>query len=716
MRPSEEGDTRTTRSRDQEMNPDAIIAPIWLSVNIVLGVAAWRAGRLLFPGECLRQRLLHSVVIAWAAITLVSVALGSVGILGRWSAMTGVAATSIIVIAATRPRRRGDGSGAAGATSASGSSVRVVPCSWDLFVVLLVATLIAHAVVDGLWGTMSDCDSLMYHIPLVDQWIRAGGLYAPDCYHWSNPGGNEVLGFWSSAPFTGDFFSPAVNVPAVVLLALASLEFGGLLGLGVGASRLATIVVLSNDVILRQLTDSSNDVPVASLVIASLCYGFRWAGGRRKADLLLCGTCLGLLAGVKYYALGYVAVSWAVCVAMIMHRSGLRPAVWSALVMIGVALPFGFYWYARNAAVTGTPFYPLGISPTSDVLSRMYPHPWRSSIGGSGRLREVVPLLFRAVWRMAGPVHTAAMLAIPATVAWLAWPRRDPPAVPGRPLAALAVASGLVYAATPFCIEDDPGTLNQLESSYTPARYGLSFLTIAVFCLFVSLQIISNRLSRPGRDPVDASPAGPSGRRGVWIVHGTMVLLALAASAGILVPNPSATFSAGASLFLGVDLVGIAALCALIKGWGPATVAAACMATATGFAADRLSSRWHGGFSERYSLVYQSDSPRFLNEERTPKKVCVLDHQPLAFAGSRRQHRIVQLQHPSAISRAFEEGVDLLVVRTHRHESRSGWDAYADVDRWVVQHGGRLILWRRDPVYTLYRVDAGAGPGRRGGD
>src|SRR5262249_544298 len=150
------------------------------------------------------------------------------------------------------------------------------------------------------------------HLPLVDSWLQAGGLYAPDCLHWYNPGGNELVAAWMVAPFSGDYLCGLTNAPAAVLLGFALVELGRNVGLSRPRAHLAGLAGVTDYVVLGQLADVSNDVAAAGLFVAGLAYALRFARGGRAADLALCAVCLGLLAGVKYYALGYTAVGYAV--------------------------------------------------------------------------------------------------------------------------------------------------------------------------------------------------------------------------------------------------------------------------------------------------------------------------------------------------------------------------------------------------------------------
>ncbi|MBC7076973.1 MAG: hypothetical protein H5T92_01490, partial [Synergistales bacterium] len=102
---------------------------------------------------------------------------------------------------------------------------------WKVAWAALAAVLLARIVLDGLITFPTDWDTLAYHLPLVDRWLREGTLYVPKCAFWYCPGNNELLAFWAVGPFSGDFLVSLNNVPAIVLFAAAVLELLRALGL-----------------------------------------------------------------------------------------------------------------------------------------------------------------------------------------------------------------------------------------------------------------------------------------------------------------------------------------------------------------------------------------------------------------------------------------------------------------------------------------------------
>ena len=107
-----------------------------------------------------------------------------------------------------------------------------------------------------------------------------------------------------------------------------------------------------------QLLGLGNDVPAVAFFLAGIWYGFRFVDEPGRPTLGLLAASLGLLGGVKYYALGYVGLAGFVICAMVLRRRGRRPAVRVAVALAAGFLLLSGYWYVRNLIMTGTPLFP----------------------------------------------------------------------------------------------------------------------------------------------------------------------------------------------------------------------------------------------------------------------------------------------------------------------------------------------------------------------
>ncbi|MCI0637897.1 MAG: hypothetical protein L0Y72_11710 [Gemmataceae bacterium] len=490
---------------------DALVFPVWFGVNLALGLAAWKVSHRLFPSDGILATLGHALVLSWATIVLAAIVLGLAYSLTGF-ALLGVvgviALATLILLRRFSPRPCGG----------EGSGVRDADGWWLLLWGAVFAFWLSHSIVNGVMQFPTDWDTLNYHLPMIVQWIHAQSLYAPDCFHWSYPGNNELLGFWLVAPFSGDFFIGLNNLPAAVLLATQAVQLGLTLGLSRGLAHLAAFAVVSNFVVLNQLTNAENDVAAAALFLACLHCGFRFASSPTRAhkeevqsrsreeagnslstplpdgrgsDLLYFAISLGLLAGVKYYALGYAAVAGIAIMLLTLFGTGRRAGLSLALIGAAGLLLFAGYWYARNWVVTGRPLYPKSFDTETDLISKMYPDVANTSFLGNGR-PELVGLTIEAVWKMAGPIHVAALVTAPLlAVGFMVlgirgyWRRGDANNLRNAVLGFVLTSAALVWLTTPFAVEDQPGTLNQMHWHYCPVRYGFVVLSLSILALFL---------------------------------------------------------------------------------------------------------------------------------------------------------------------------------------------------------------------------------------
>ena len=204
-----------------------------------------------------------------------------------------------------------------------------------------------------------------------------------------------------------------------------------------------------------------------------------------RVESTLIGVAIGVLAGAKHIALGYaLGVVCLLMVCIIWKRSlrtGARSLVWCCMS----AMPFCLYWYARNEWVTGLALYPIGA--TEAVGENTYPDLWSTSIAGNGH-SQMLAFLLDAVWRKCGPLHLACLGLVPVILIRLPISCRaiagtsdnDAGLLKGLLISSAVVGCLLIWLVTPYCVEDEPGSLNHLMWAYTPVRYGLCFLSMSV--------------------------------------------------------------------------------------------------------------------------------------------------------------------------------------------------------------------------------------------
>lgn len=702
----------------------SVIVPtlIWLSVNFVMGFAAWSVGRRLFRQEGFAMDVLHTIVLSWACIVGAATLLGMLGLLSAYVIMAVVSTVTAAIIVCLHASKRTDRRLTSSVSVESGSQKsgmiqRDRGSHWYAVAwCVMVAFWLGRVVAGGLLRFPSDWDSLMYHIPLIDHWLQEGTLYVPACPRWYFPGNNELLGLWVVAPFSGDFLIGLTNLPSVVLLAAAAFALMEQLGVSRLLSHWAAFAVVTVSPVVRQLVDAENDVAVAALFLTCLCYSFRYLEDERFANLALASVTLGLLAGVKYYAAGYAAIGGLTLLLATLAYRGPKAASKVAIASLAGGLLFSGYWYVRNAVVAGTPLYPQGFTEQTSLFTQLRPKVWNTSLLSCGR-SEVWPLALKAVWTKGGLVQVLAVLFLPFSLACLvttgvrfrSQKATAPVGILRFALAAMILETGMLLAVTPNVVETRPGTFNSINYGYIPVRFGLCFLSISVAGFVIAIQEVSRWIAQRAsrimvyNPEMEAAPTAPDLHFCpypsviLWVpIVGVLVgmiliqvvwwyaaqttswtILQSELTEGFVISGD--LFIVGALVVLYIKLVPkLTKLVPILSvlGIGMLVSLAAC-----------LEKHWH----EHYASFYDRNSRGSLISEiatldPATNHICACDYRYYPFFGSRRQFRVCRpIWAPSYASfrdylRAYD--VNLLVVPSE--DVFPGH--YASIKRWVEAH------------------------------
>jgi hypothetical protein len=737
---------------------DALVAPLWLAVNGFLVRSMWRVAARLFPDHSFYELLLDTIVLCWASIVSIAILLGLMGGLSAPTLLTAVATLGLLAPRLCRcPRAHpfvisqppgeglGPGEGAAvyatpnddGTTAPSKISRRSSLESWCWLGWGLWAALAAgRLAVSGLGEYPTDWDSLTYHLPLVDQWLATGNLYVPGVVKWFFPGNSELLALWMVAPFSGDFFAPLNNFPSIILLVLSAIHLGHILGLGTLLSHLAAFGMVSNYIVRHQLITNKNDVAAASLFLACLVYGLRHAFDSRNTNLVMAAICLGLCAGVKYYALLYACLALLILLVCVWSLRGSHLAFRAATVYFSGLLLLGAYWYARNFWLTGTPVYPKAFTAAGTIQTGAHPELWTTCLLGNNN-PERWSLWFSALWRMTGPSHLAAVIFLPLSLAYLFVSglsfRRGPSAKRAGnvrwALLSLTVGAGALYATTPFTIETSPGTLGMVKIGYVTIRLGFTFFTLALLANLIlvsdAIRWTAAKAMRQARDSQNtANPvSGPASSNLlstliVSVVIGLVVAQALwnhRLPAVQIARKWSHQFLPSLLIAEGILLVGatIALVWQAYPRSRPIQILGLSL-TALGLATTGISvlaQRWHTGFAEHYNQMFGTRIFSYLEGANPASmRLCVALPRSYPFAGSRRQFYVVQafpiaaqprrFRSPKAFLKYLQQHDTTMITST----SRPVFWPVESAGQWWDSHPGLLSTIWSDRTFILDRL------------
>lgn len=335
------------------------------------------------------SRVALLVLTMITTIALVTQTLGTFGLLRPTALTIGALAASGITYGIARLLR-----------SRSGNAIAIAPLNWPFtrnWTITLVAITTGVFVMSVLHLTTND-DALVYHYPMIAQWMQSGSLTDPGgtiVGYFTNfyPSNVQTVHLWLVAWTSSDLFFGLVawaSFIAAFAAIFAMVRYAGdLLGRAtiVKAAPLVALVWSTVPIVVASsILTSGVDSAVTGLIVVGITFGLRWwvevarrsaaavgPGGHR--DLYVAALALGWALGAKYVAVPYVGLL--VCMlavgVVLIARSDTRRARSLALPGLSavalIAMP-ALFWYVRNLLLVGNPIYPgrlLGIAGGNDL-------------------------------------------------------------------------------------------------------------------------------------------------------------------------------------------------------------------------------------------------------------------------------------------------------------------------------------------------------------
>ena len=689
---------------------DAVIAPLWLCVNASLVTFAIQLVSFLDPIAGLAERIVLSGLVVVALIVLAATTLSAFG----W--LTGIALLCVVGVVSciglywlnVVPCRMPYRDQLTTAPDSTKSNAHHSLCErWLWFCISTL--LLSHMLVEGVFTLPVDWDSLMYHMPMIDEWIQAGTLYSAASAYWWQPGVNELIGFWIVAPFSGDFLIGLNNLPIVVIWTAATWSIARSVGLTRDWAHLTTLAVILVHTTFHETDDASNDLAVVAYWSAALACGLRYSSHYRPSDAVFCGISLGLLVGVKYFALGYASVIFVAVVGSIAMRQGWYFGLRAAKVLVLNGVFLGGFWYLRNVIVSGSPVFPLGMTGSTPSLG--YSSIFLSTFLGNGDSTRF-SIALDILWNFAGPYHFIAVSTAPITFLFILCAglqnRRRPASATNTILAVALVGSFLVWIITPMLVEDSPGTLNHLLMGYTPIRFGLCFLSIAVVAMSWAIRECLTRVS-------SSSPFidGKSN----YIVK-TVFIGLISWNAKLRVCSVWNKFNFIETLLIAFALIAVAVLLESLPrfNWAvsnrpkPARLLLAGMTISALFTVSivLLSEHWHSSFDDHFSKHLGSETLKVIaNEFPDEKRICVLDLRIYPFFGSARQ-RIVYRPRQIRSLKWMKKYIDVncISLLIAHYPSGISWDMYEVISEELMAPCDDFIRVKATGSHQMFRTPA----------
>jgi hypothetical protein len=331
---------------------------ILLAASLVrLGVVARAIDRVAAADhESRASKTARTLVWAFATVVVVEAALGALGALTPFAVFLALAGLAAATSALARRRP----SVAARATEPLSSL--------DAGLLAALIAVLAFRLWSGLHKTTFLYDTLSYHLHVPATWMHDRRLgIVPAVFGDPSPAyapANLELWFlFLMAPLRSDYLAGAGQLPFAALAAAAIAATAREAGGRRSPALAAALAFLLIPEVWGQMPTAMTDLGVAALLLAALPFALRAWNARhaRRADLVAGAAAIGLAVGTKYAAATLALPFAALAAGAWLRNRPLDIDKRGAGIALAVVIATGGFWYVRNAAVTGNPFYPVAV-------------------------------------------------------------------------------------------------------------------------------------------------------------------------------------------------------------------------------------------------------------------------------------------------------------------------------------------------------------------
>lgn len=340
---------------------------VWTIVlNTLLFVAAYHASASLFRQPRGPALWLSTGVLAWTWVTLGMQLLGVFGLINRWSMLVWGLAGLAVALGARFSRSAPD----------APDEPLVPPSRWNAPALLSLGLALWVCLKLGLPSLMLPVkvvsDGPIYHLYFAVRWWKSGSIdLIPTPFGETAatyfPANGELTFLWLLTGLGGDLLAKMGQAPFLLLATASSYALARRLGASSSASLTAACWFATSSPLLIFSFEPNVDTFVTAGYL--LCSYFLVQFSTNTADrrvglssLILSGLSAGLALGTKPTSVVFIPPLLVLGLATILSkRAGTRPAIaQSAVFLLSSFLP-SFYWFARNAILTGNPLYPAQV-------------------------------------------------------------------------------------------------------------------------------------------------------------------------------------------------------------------------------------------------------------------------------------------------------------------------------------------------------------------
>lgn len=252
---------------------------------------------------------------------------------------------------------------------------------WWLTVIILVpiSGVLITKFLTALKSVPLEYDAMVYHLPIIGQWLQTGSLInvyytafaGPLGYYPSN---FDLFYLWSALPFRNDIFMNFLNIPLFVILGITIYAIAREWKCSRNISICFSTVLLSMPVFLDQAATIFVDVFFTTTFAISLYFLQKIAASNnnQKEYALLFGLSLGLFMGTKYLGIVYAIIPLMIFFIIHIARKQLIKN-WRSIAITAIGIfTTGSFFYLRNWLNAGNPLFPVEIKIAGTTIFEGY--------------------------------------------------------------------------------------------------------------------------------------------------------------------------------------------------------------------------------------------------------------------------------------------------------------------------------------------------------
>lgn len=200
-------------------------------------------------------------------------------------------------------------------------------------------------------------DDLVYHLPTIFEYIQTHEIRLLPVvlrHHFAFPENAELLFMWPTLFAGNQRLVDSSNIPFVFLSIPVVYALFRHFAISEKDALFASLLYALCPVVIMQSGVNYIDIIVSLFFLLGLYFSIMFHSSGINRYLFAAGACVGLLLGMKYTALLLVLPIQLLIIPGLL-KSKWRNALGYALVIV----LFCGWWYGRNFAVFGDPFYPF---------------------------------------------------------------------------------------------------------------------------------------------------------------------------------------------------------------------------------------------------------------------------------------------------------------------------------------------------------------------